>query len=80
VVDATEYAVSRANAYLHANQAILMQNILATGMRVNHLTDANLTAFQEAGATVWPLFYEFIGSGDAARGSVIVDMILSYIP
>ena len=78
IIEATEYAINRMNAHHHANQAIVMQNILATGMQVTHITDANMATFVEAGATVWPMFYEAIGSGNAARGSVILDMISSY--
>jgi len=80
IVEATEYAIGRMNAHHHRNSAILMQEIIAAGMRVNEISPANMAAFVEAGATVWPLFLESIGSGNAARGSVIIDMILSYIP
>lgn len=80
ILDATEYAITRMNTHHSANQAIIMQNILDTGMQVTHITDENMAAFVAAGATVWPMFYEVIGSGNAAQGSVILDMILSYIP
>ena len=80
IIDAMEYAIDRMNAHHHANQAVIMQNILATGMQVTHITDANMAAFVEVGASIWPMFFETIGSGNAASGSVIVDMILSYIP
>jgi tripartite ATP-independent transporter DctP family solute receptor len=80
IIDATYYAVERMNAHHHANQAIIMQNIINTGMQVTHLTSASMNAFIEAGATVWPMFFEAIGSGNAASGSVMIDMIQSYIP
>jgi len=80
IIEATEDAINHANRVHHENQAVLMQNILATGMNVNYLSDANMAAFISAGQSIWPMFYEPIGSGNAARGNVILEMILSYIP
>lgn len=80
LIEATEYAVERMNEHHHANQIIILHRIMATGMRVTQLPSENMNAFREVGASVWPMFYEDIGSGNAARGSVILDMILSYIP
>ena len=80
IIDAAEYALNRKNAHHHATQAILMQSIIDAGMQVTHLTDENMAAFISAGATVWPMFFEPIGGGSASSGSVIIDMILSYIP
>ncbi|MCL2398418.1 MAG: TRAP transporter substrate-binding protein [Defluviitaleaceae bacterium] len=80
ILEASEYATNRMNAHHHANEAILLQQLTQEGMQVTNLTVANMAAFIEAGATVWPLFFESIGSGNAARGSVIIDMVSSYIP
>jgi len=80
VIDAKEYALERMNAHHHASQARLLQSIRDNGMTVNEVNAMGLNAFQELGATIWPMSYEMIGSGNTARGSVIIDMILSYIP
>jgi hypothetical protein len=37
-----------------------------------------MNAFRERGATVWPMFYGHVGSGDEERGREIIEMILSY--
>jgi len=78
VDEAVGYTIARMNAFHFANQERLLQTIKDNGMVVNELGEEGMAAFWERGATVWPLFYSHIGSGDEARGREIVEMILSY--
>jgi len=78
VEEATAYTIGRMNDFHFANQERLVASLLENGLSINELSDEGLAAFRERGASVWPMFYGHIGSGDEARGREILDMIMSY--
>jgi len=80
VLEASEYATNLMAIHHHANQALLLQQLADEGMHITNLSATGMDAFVQAGATVWPMFFEAIGSGNAASGNVILDMVSSYIP